>query len=69
MVDSEAIEERNVLNVKDALGTIPGVISMSKKNGYDSRLISKGNYVTGMDLAFDYRHGLFGQQANLVFGL
>ena len=42
VVDSEEIEDRNVLNVKDALETIPGVISMSKNNGYDSRLIIRG---------------------------
>ncbi|MEJ2467475.1 MAG: Plug domain-containing protein, partial [Campylobacterales bacterium] len=42
VVDSEEIEERNVLNVKDAIETVPGVISMSKNNGYDSRLIIRG---------------------------
>lgn len=42
VVSGEEIEERNVLNVKDALETIPGVISMSKNNGYDSRLIIRG---------------------------
>lgn len=42
VVDSSEIEERNVLNVKDALETIPGVISMGKNNGYDSRLIIRG---------------------------
>jgi len=42
VVDSEEIEERNVLNVKDALETVPGVISMGKNNGYDSRLIIRG---------------------------
>ncbi len=42
VVDSQEIEERNVLNVKDALETIPGVISMGKNNGYDSRLIIRG---------------------------
>jgi len=42
VIDSEEIEERNVLNVKDVLETVPGVISMSKNNGYDSRLIIRG---------------------------
>lgn len=42
VVDSEEIEERNVLNVKEAIETIPGVITMSKNNGYDSRLIIRG---------------------------
>lgn len=42
VVDSQEIEDRNVLNVKDALDTIPGVITMSKNNGYDSRLIIRG---------------------------
>ena len=42
VVDSEEIEARNVLNVKDAIETIPGVIAMSKNNGYDSRLIIRG---------------------------
>jgi len=42
VIDSEAIEDRNVLNVKDALETVPGVISMGKNNGYDSRLIIRG---------------------------
>jgi iron complex outermembrane recepter protein len=42
VVDSEQIEDRNVLNVKDAIDTVPGVISLSKNNGYDSRLIIRG---------------------------
>jgi len=42
VVDSEEIEDRNVLNVKDAIETIPGVITASKNNGYDSRLIIRG---------------------------
>jgi len=42
VIDGKEIEDRNVLNVKDALDTIPGVISMSKNNGYDSRLIIRG---------------------------
>ena len=42
VIDSKAIEDRNVLNVKDALETVPGVISMGKNNGYDSRLIIRG---------------------------
>jgi len=42
VVDSEEIEDRNVLNAKDAIETIPGVISMSQNNGYDSRLIIRG---------------------------
>ncbi|WP_345985566.1 TonB-dependent receptor [Sulfurimonas sp. HSL-1656] len=42
VVDNEEIEDRNVLNVKDAIETIPGVITMSKNNGYDSRLIIRG---------------------------
>ncbi len=42
VVDSEEIEDKNVLNVKDAIATIPGVIAMDKSNGYDSRLIIRG---------------------------
>lgn len=42
VVDSEEIEAKNVLNVKDAISTIPGVIAMDKSNGYDSRLIIRG---------------------------
>ncbi|WP_294957226.1 TonB-dependent receptor [Sulfurovum sp.] len=42
VIDSKEIEERNVLNVKDVLETVPGVISMGKNNGYDSRLIIRG---------------------------
>ena len=42
VVDSEEIEDRNVLNVKDALDTVPGVIAMGQNNGYDSRLIIRG---------------------------
>lgn len=42
VVDSKEIEEKNVLNVKDAINTIPGVIAMDKSNGYDSRLIIRG---------------------------
>jgi len=42
VIDSKQIEDRNVLNIKDALETIPGLISMGKNNGYDSRLIIRG---------------------------
>lgn len=42
VVDNEEIEDKNVLNVKDAINTIPGVIAMDKSNGYDSRLIIRG---------------------------
>lgn len=42
VVDSELIEERNVLNVKEALDTIPGVIALGGSNGYDARLIIRG---------------------------
>jgi len=42
VIDSEEIEDRNVLNVKDALETIPGVISMSKNKIYDSLIIIRG---------------------------
>ncbi|MGB5964298.1 MAG: TonB-dependent receptor, partial [Sulfurimonadaceae bacterium] len=42
VVDSQQIEDRNVMNVKDALSTIPGVIAMDKSGGYDSRLIIRG---------------------------
>ncbi len=42
VVDSELIEERNVLNVKEALETIPGVIAVGGNNGYDARLIIRG---------------------------
>lgn len=42
VVDSQQIEEKNVMNVKDALSTIPGVIAMDKSGGYDSRLIIRG---------------------------
>ena len=43
VVDSKAIEEKNILNVKDALETIPGVIATGKNHGYDSRLIIRGS--------------------------
>ncbi len=42
VVDSQEIEEKNVLNINDAIDTIPGVIAMDKSNGYDSRLIIRG---------------------------
>lgn len=42
VVGSKEIEDRNVLNVKDAIDMIPGVIAMDKSNGYDSRLIIRG---------------------------
>ncbi|MCJ7765194.1 MAG: TonB-dependent receptor [Thiovulaceae bacterium] len=42
VVSGELIEERNVLNAKDALATIPGVIAVSGSNGYDARLIIRG---------------------------
>jgi iron complex outermembrane receptor protein len=42
VIDSKEIEEKNVLNVKDAIDTVPGVISVTKNNGYDSRLIIRG---------------------------
>jgi iron complex outermembrane receptor protein len=42
VIDSKEIEEKNVLNVKDAIETVPGVITVTKNNGYDSRLIIRG---------------------------
>jgi iron complex outermembrane receptor protein len=42
VIDSKEIEEKNVLNVKDAIDTVPGVIAVTKNNGYDSRLIIRG---------------------------
>lgn len=42
VVDSELIEDKNVLNVKDAIADIPGVIAQQKSGGYDSRLIIRG---------------------------
>ncbi|WP_345993993.1 TonB-dependent receptor [Sulfurimonas sp. HSL-1716] len=42
VVNTEQIEDKNVLNVKDAISTIPGVIAADKSGGYDSRLIIRG---------------------------
>ena len=42
VIDSELIEDKNVLNVKDAIRDIPGVIAQEKSGGYDSRLIIRG---------------------------
>ncbi len=33
VIDSQEIEDKNVMNVKDALSTIPGVIAMDKSGG------------------------------------
>ena len=42
VVDAQQIEDKNVLNVKDAISNIPGVIAADKSGGYDSRLIIRG---------------------------
>lgn len=42
VIDSKTIEDKNVLNVKDALSSVPGVIAQDKSGGYDSRLIIRG---------------------------
>ncbi len=42
VINNQQIEDTNVLNVKDAISTIPGVIAADKNNGYDSRLIIRG---------------------------
>lgn len=42
IVDTKTIEAKNILNVKDTINTIPGVIAEGKSGGYDSRLIIRG---------------------------
>lgn len=42
VVDTQALEEKGVRNINDAIKDVPGVIAISKNGGYDSRLIIRG---------------------------
>ncbi len=42
MVGKEALEEKKMFNVKEALQEIPGVFVDSKNGGFDARLIIRG---------------------------
>ncbi len=42
VIDSIAIDERQVANISDAINDMPGVFAVSTNGGYDSRLIIRG---------------------------
>jgi len=42
VIDSEQIEGAKMMNIKDAIQGIPGVLIDSKNGGYDVRLIIRG---------------------------
>ena len=42
VLDSQTIEDKNIMNISNALNGMAGVIAESKNGGYDSRLIIRG---------------------------
>ncbi len=52
VVGKQALEKRAMLNVKDALSGMPGVLINSKNGGYDSRLVIRG---AGVKAAYGIR--------------
>jgi len=52
VVGKEAMEEKKMFNVKEALQGIPGVLIDSKNGGFDARLIIRG---AGLKAAYGIR--------------